>query len=194
MDGGLNTYGYVDGNSLRSIDPLGLVEVNYPDDVSVSEFVMMNRNLDSLEMALINQTAACPEATQRFMEMYFDWTINYSSKSSNTLAGKTDARSKETTLPRGSYSMETLAHEFYHTSNENTNVAEQSASCSAGEGPCETGKYGASTFESAVSSGQCLCGFFTGEKLNPDPRMKMYQPKPGVFSKEYWQRIFPILK
>jgi len=191
--GGWNTYGYVDGNPLRSYDPSGLVEVNFPSDANINEVVTVNRNLENLEMALINQTAACPEATQRFMQMYFDWTINYSSKSSNTLAGKTDARSGVTTLPRDSTSMDTLAHEFYHTSNENINVAEQSSSCSVGEGPCETGKYGASTFESAVVNGQCLCGFFTNETLNPDPRLQ-FKPRPGVFSKEYWQRIFPIFK
>lgn len=72
---------------------------------------------------------------------------------------------------------------------ENIRVARGSARCALGKGPCEDGDLGSNTFENAVESNECLCRFYTGEKLGRDPRLDQNRPRPGVFDWEYWKNL-----
>ena len=96
----MNTYGYVGGNPVISYDPLGLAELTV--DPGTSKYIQdkLNNNLDALEYALINNTATCPQATERFLDMFFDWKVRYSNVGSKNLHGKTDPWDKSTTFPK----------------------------------------------------------------------------------------------
>lgn len=180
----MNTYGYVGGNPLYSIDPSGLASVNYDDDVPVSTRNAIERNLDLLEQALINQTSSCSGATDNFLDSFFSWNITVTTSGSPAgFAGSTFGRRNSTTIFGGRGSLGDLAHEFYHTTPENINRRSNRGVVDSSSAPSENGPYGAYDFEDSVNNGDCLCRYSTGEQTSPNP-YRDHDSRPA------WQRFF----
>lgn len=186
----MRLYAYVGGNPLYLIDPLGLAQVSYEEGVPDYLRRRLEKNLAALEMSLINNTSACGDTTNKYLELFFDWNIKVTNfESPADFAGDTDGRKNSTTLYQGMGSLGDLAHEFYHTTPENINRKTGRGAVHSPSAPSEHGPYGGYDFEGSVERNECLCKYDNGESLSPDPELEFYR---NHDARPAWKRLFGI--